>query len=181
MSDEPTNPRDRPRPEYGEYATPEQQAHAMGKRPIPPLRHFPEEASAAPNPEHRVVLAAPTGHPVDRIITMIMLAFGVYSVFTGGSSYLNFGSVLESSAKQYGFTYASTATDATAGQWLFAVQLILFALTAVLALRQLRHGRIAFYIPLAGFAVFVLAGAIIVSTMLPQFLGQFSDHFGSLG
>jgi hypothetical protein len=174
MSDE------RPRPQYGEYATPEQQASAMGKRPIPPLRQFPEVTPPPPNPEHRVVLAAPIGHPVDRVVTMIMLAFGVYTMFTGGSSYLNFGSVLESSAKQYGFAYTSTASDATAGYWLFAIQLVLFAVTAVLAILRVRRGHIAFYIPLAGFALFLVAGAIVVSTMLPQFLGQFSDHFSSL-
>jgi Family of unknown function (DUF6264) len=48
MSDE------RPRPQYGEYATPEQQAHAMGKRPIPPLRHLPE-MPPPPDPAKRVV------------------------------------------------------------------------------------------------------------------------------
>jgi hypothetical protein len=180
VSDELNDPGEKPRPQYGEYATPEQQAHAMGKRPIPPLRQFPEIPPPPPNPEQRVVVAPPAGHPVDRVVTMIMLAFGVYSMFTGGSSYLNFGSVLESSAKQYGFSYTSTSSDAAAGYWLFALQLLLFAVTAVLAILRVRRGRIAFYIPFAGFAVFLIAGAIVVSTMLPQFLGQFSDHFSSL-
>jgi Family of unknown function (DUF6264) len=45
---------ERPRPQYGEYATPEQQAHAMGKRPIPPLRHQPE-MPPPPDPTKRVV------------------------------------------------------------------------------------------------------------------------------
>jgi hypothetical protein len=176
---EQSTPSARPRPQFGEYATPEQQAHAMGKRPIPPLRQFPQDQPPPPDPEHRVVLAAPTGHPVDRVITTVMLAFGVYSLFTGGASYLNFGSVLEDSAKQYGFSYTSSASDATAGYWLFALQLVLFAVTAVFSLVQLRRARLAFYIPLAGFAAFLVAGAIIVSTMLPQFLAQFSDHFST--
>jgi len=98
----------------------------MGKRPIPPLRVFPEippksgpqqqpqpptqspappssahpstaEPSSAPNAEDRVrLIAPPTGHPIDRIVTYVLLGIGVFTLIDSIPGYLTFASTLPS-------------------------------------------------------------------------------------
>nr|WP_262927701.1 DUF6264 family protein [Microbacterium sp. NIBRBAC000506063] len=79
----------RPRPQFGEYATPEQQRAAMGLppetvAPAPALAPEPVApsdgaASAPPKPRRRW----------DRFLTFALLAYGLITVISAGISYMN--------------------------------------------------------------------------------------------
>jgi Family of unknown function (DUF6264) len=200
MSDE------RPRPQYGEYATPEQQAHAMGKRPIPPLRHLPEmppppdpakrvvdptrlpdSTQRVPDPTNRVL--DPTqgigseprvvGHPVDRIFTIVLLGLGLFQLLDSIQGYLDFRVALNQLATEFGLSYAAPAAAAQAGYWILASNVVLLVLTAVVAIRFVRRSRIAFYVPLIGYVLFEIVMVTIVMTMVPSFTHLMSSYLTS--
>jgi Family of unknown function (DUF6264) len=196
---------ERPRPQYGEYATPEQQAHAMGKRPIPPLRHQPE-MPPPPDPAKRVVdstqVPDPTqvpdstrgdleptsgigsarrvvGHPVDRIFTIVLLGLGLFQLLDSIQGYLDFRVALNQLATQFGLTFAAPAAATQAGYWILASNVVLLVLTAVVAIRAVRRSRIAFYIPLIGYVVFEIVMVTIVMTSVPSFTHLMSTYLAS--
>jgi hypothetical protein len=200
MSDE------RPRPQYGEYATPEQQAHAMGKRPIPPLRHLPEmppppdpakrvvdptqlpdSTQRVPDPTNRVldptrgIGSAPrvAGHPVDRIFTIVLLGLGLFQLLDSIQGYLDFRVALNQLATEFGLSYAAPPAAAQAGYWILASNVVLLVLTAVVAIRFVRRSRIAFYIPLIGYVLFEIVMVTIVMTMVPSFTHLMSSYLTS--
>jgi hypothetical protein len=199
MSDE------RPRPQYGEYATPEQQAHAMGKRPIPPLRHLPEmppppdpakrvvdptqlpNSTKAPDPTNRVldptqgIGSAPrvAGHPVDRVFTIVLLGLGLFQLLDSIQGYLDFRVALNQLATQFGLSYAAPAAAAQAGYWILASNVVLLVLTAVVAIRFVRSSRIAFYVPLIGYLLFEIVMVTIVMTIVPSFTHLMSSYLTS--
>jgi hypothetical protein len=178
---------DRPRPQFGEYASPEQQAAAMGKRPIPPLRVQPEmpepvrasaaDGTPAPDPADRVVSRRlPRHHPVDRIATLVLLGLGLFSLLNAVPSYFAFGKALERFTRALDETYTAPAVAAQAGYVLFATQIVLFLLALGLSVRRVRAGKLAFWIPLVAWVVFDLAAAVIVSAMVPSFVTVFQSY-----
>src|SRR5690606_16253187 len=63
------------RPQYGEYATPEEQRRLAG---LPPVDATPEVAVVQAEPAAPAQTAAPApARPWDRIITIALLAYGV--------------------------------------------------------------------------------------------------------
>jgi hypothetical protein len=180
MSDE------RPRPQYGEYATPEQQAHAMGKRPIPPLRQLPE-MPPSPDPANRVldpaegIGSAPraTGHPVDRVFTIVLLGLGLFQLLDSIQGYLDFRVALNQLATEFGLNYAAPAAATQAGYWILASNVVLLVLTAVVAIRFVRRSRISFYVPLIGYVLFEIVMVTIVMTIVPSFTHLMSGYLTS--
>ncbi len=212
MSDE------RPRPEYGEYSSPEEQLARMGEAadaapaaeppahdaalippalqpPAPPapgslgplplldqppaglppfgarpfggagapgaLGSAPAVAFAPPRRSAGAILA-------DRIVTVALLAYGLITVLTGIPQYLDLAGIANQSFAAAGIPgeFTSTAQSDALGVTAAFILAIGFALTAWIAVRRLRRGRVAWWVPLIGFVLTFIPIAICLSVAL---------------
>lgn len=167
----------RPAAQYGEYASPEEQAKARGTA-APAAAHPPVEPYGAPVAS--TVLTGPSRreHPVDRVVTLVLLAFGLFVVLSGIPGYLSMADVLQEVYAQVGAgEYTATELSASLGISALVVQGALWALTALFSVLALRRGRIAWWIPVVGGVVAFIALMIIVSIALmadPGFIASLS-------
>ena len=157
-----------PRPQYGEYATPEQQAAAMGRTFTPPPA--PETRVAIP-----VVPGAPTpaaeeqqlrfgGNVVDRFLTIFQLGIGL--VFLINSDYFHFAENANTAATELGTGQTIPVALDRFGWLLLAANIVLYLGTVVLAYARLRRRKLAFFVPFVGLTVFSLfLAALIVFTI----------------
>lgn len=166
----------RPRPEYGEYATPEEQrarmglppAHQAGSRsspssPAPPSTGVPLASSAPPGSrraDHTASTVPRTRPPRtwDRSLTWVLLALGLLSLATSSGSYLNMVPAMQAAYQELGIGHFGAADIARpAGVALVVVQTAIWVAAVLLATRSLRRGRISFWIPLVGAVVSYIA------------------------
>jgi hypothetical protein len=167
------NPEARPRPQYGEYATPEEQRARIQRPEVTEAL----DAGVAPEPEQPAQMPAPAVGPRpgalrgplwDRIITGALLAYGLVSTVSTIVQLLDFPRYAESAAGVLGVDAAYTNLQA-GYVWGAAAALVYgigWLLTALLAWRRLRRGRIAFWIPIAGFVVTALLAGVCVTLAL---------------
>ncbi|MEV4688846.1 DUF6264 family protein [Microbacterium sp. LWH3-1.2] len=163
------DPRSRPRPQYGEYATPEEQ-RARIREPAPrqePVAPIVTDAPAGGIPSAPVV-AEKRQHPVDRIITFALLAYGLVNVITSVPAFLDYGTYAETMLGLMGVD--TQLSDPAAGRpWAIAAAVVLtigWCLTTALSVWNMRRSRISWWIPLAGGIVFSLtAGALMVAPL----------------
>ena len=117
-------------------------------------------------------------HPVDRIVTLVLLAFGLFVVVSGIPGYLSMADTLQQVYTQLGRgTYTATELSGSLGVTAVVVQALLWALTALFAGLALRRGRIAWWIAVVGGVVAFIAVMIIVSVALmadPGFIASLS-------
>ena len=170
MSDE------RPRPQYGEYATPEQQAAAMGKKYVPPA---PEPVDGPPTPTNvsgGYARPYPTRQPgyLNRFFTVFFLGLGGLMLFGDAPIYLNFASALRGAYESSGMSITVPSSINPAGIPLLIANVVLYAASVLFSVLALRRGRVAVYIPIVGFIVFAITAGIIVSAISPGFALQFS-------
>lgn len=169
--DSPALPHDaqtpRPRPQYGEYATPEEQrarirqpdatsALETGRPAIPAA----EAAPAAP----AAVGAPPRPRTVDRIATIALLAYGLFTVVSSFPAFLDYGAYAETMFAVMGVD-AELADPAAGRPWGIAAALVLavgWIATALLSWRSLRRGRLTWWIPLVAGAVFTFAAGMLM-------------------
>lgn len=157
-----STPDDRPRPAYGEYATPEEQ-RARIQQPEPV--HMPPPT--APAVEAPVPVAAPRVSPFDRIITVVLLAYGLYTVFSGIISLADFPAFADTWMKTTGIpgTFRPTA----AAQAWAITGLVLFSAgwlaAALLSWRAIARGRRAWWIPVV--AAIVSWIALVICLVVP--------------
>ncbi len=166
---------DRPRPQYGEYASPEEQARAMGRErpalpPPPPVNavaapHLPPPPDASrPLP----AAAAATARPWDLMLSALLLIVGLGSVFYTFAVMGQLPTVLSRTFTLMGITRPFTDTGA-ASAVARAVDIVygalwILALAGTILARR-RH-RLAFWIPLlAGILAFVI-WAVLLSTLI---------------
>lgn len=185
MSDvEPRTPADeaRPRPQYGEYATPEEQRARIQRPEVTEAL----EAGVAPQPEPAVeqrAAAKPAPMPVpttrggriDRIVTFGLLIYGLFSVVTTIIQLLNFPEYANNFARV--FRVDATFTNLTAGYlWgaaAAAVTGIGWLFTALFTWRSMKRGRISFWIPIVGALISTIIAAVLSLIGMssdPQFL-----------
>lgn len=155
---------DRPRPQYGEYATPqEQRARIQQPAPTPP--------PAAPQPAPQLWGPPPTGHPVsagrgvNRIVTIGLLLYGAINIAMSVGSFFDLSTVIQSSYEMMGITGSFTNVDA-ARTWGVVAAIVLivgYVLTVLGSLRALRRGKLSWWIPLVGAAATYLVVAICVA------------------
>lgn len=146
---------ERPRPQFGEYATPEEQQRARGI-PVEAPAALSRPAPAAPEAAPAVPAAsiAPSRR-LDRIATFALLAYGLFTVVMSGLSNRNLGPVMNQVMGQFGIEGEFTNV-AAARFWGLAATLVLvigWTLTALLSVRRMRRGRITWWLPLVGAAV----------------------------
>lgn len=163
-------PDPRPRPQFGEYATPEEQ-RARIAQPDASLVYEPapvvESAApvAAPQPA-----GAPTAtarartRPVDRIVTFALLVYGLINVIYTFPALADFNEYAQRMFDILGVD--ATLTDPSAGRpWGVAAAIVLavgWLITAALSWISVRRGRVSWWIPLVGGVVFTFASATLV-------------------
>lgn len=151
----------RPRPQFGEYATPEQQRAARG---------LPEREFAPPPPPAPVVAPAATKKPRmgDRIVTIALLAYGLVTVISAGISNLNLGPVMSEAMAVAGIPgeFSNFAGARTWGMIATVVLVTGWVLTALLSVFRLRRGALTWWLPLVGGIVVNLLAAICMMVAL---------------
>lgn len=177
---------ERPRPQFGEYATAEEQRARIQRPEVTEAL----DAGVAPQPTPQAAPVADTpagfaapatrGARVDRIVTFGLLFYGLFSVVTTIVQLLDFPEYAERGAQMLGVT--ATFTNLSAGYvWGAAAALVYgigWLLTAVVTWRRLRRGRIAFWVPLVGFVATALIAGICVTMALvgdAQFMSAIID------
>jgi hypothetical protein len=164
---------DRPMPEYGEYATPEQQAAAMGRVYVPPEQVAAEQAIA----EHamtQVTLARPPSY-ANRFFTVFLLGLGAVTLIEMIPIYFNYASLFKG---QIALGLGSLTVPSSingAGIPTLIANVVLYGASVVLSVLAIRRGRLSFYIPLAGAILFYLIAAILVTVYAPGLESQLQD------
>ena len=155
---------DRPRPKYGEYATPEEQSAASGVPHTPP-------PLAPPVPGTQIRTAAPPAGQVaaprswDRVLTTAFLAYGAVTLVYRFLTLDTTGQNLKEDLASIGFSGFNSIAQINAVALNAAlVELIIFAVTVMIALRRLRSGKLTFFIPLIAW---VLVGIAMAAIFMP--------------
>lgn len=161
------------RPQYGEYATPEEQRRLAG---LPPAGAAVEQPPApAPAPQARPGLA-------DRIVTLALLGYGLVNVVITAIAYLDLPSVMDESMAVLGIEgeFTNLAQGRLWGGIAAAVLVTGYALTVWLSLRRLRAGRRSWWVPIVG--AFLTMCVVTICIMIPM-LGDpvFMEYLQSAG
>lgn len=163
----------RPRPEYGEYATPEEVARVTGR----PITADPDPSPVAADLTPQTPVRTSPGMPGplwDRALTAALFVVGAWAVSGFVLDPLSFSTSLEASARNAGFT--GEVIDATVeriGRIVGAAMVVVFvgALLAALLLRP--RLRLLFWIPLSAAllsAVVLLVGLSVALAHVPGLL-----------
>ena len=175
---------ERPRPQYGEYATPEQQASAAGLPYQPPAPDAAARVNAAPPASQAPVSPADPAKPAypgDRLGTLFLLGIGVFTLLQSLPQYLSYSTALNAIDKQIGIgAFPLVALADKVGIGLLVAHVLIFLVTVWWALRTLAHGKRAFYIPLVGFAAFAVIYTVVITLLIhadPTFWAQFATRF----
>ncbi|MFT4215531.1 MAG: DUF6264 family protein [Microbacterium sp.] len=175
----------RPRPQYGEYATPEQQRASI-RQPAPEdgvltaasAAVAPHAAVHRPHPPATTTAARPS-RTADRVVTIALLAYGLATVLSALPQLWDFAQFAQTWMEVAGVdaTFTNTAQGDTWGRAGAIVLAGGWALTALISWRSLRAGRLAWWIPLVGaIATYIAASLCLVVPLLgdPAVL----SHFG---
>ncbi len=195
MTDQPERPKSgerRPKPQYGEYATPQEQAKIIADSlppvspllvppvPVPPLpvpreRKPPADTgtSQAPDASTRVGAQPAPGalgrrpRRWDIILTAALLGYATINVI----AQLLAKDTLATIATQF-FTaqgigdYTPTALTTSLGDTLNVITLALFVVTVLVTTWMLRRGRVAFWVPIAGGVLATIVALVFVVILL---------------
>lgn len=157
-----SEPDPRPRPQYGEYASPEEQRARIAHPEVTEALdtgQAPEASTAAPAPSPRATPV--TGWRLaDRIATIALLAYGLVNVAVTAPRLFDFAAFANDYFTMLGVdaTYTNDGAGAVWGPVAAVTYVAGFVVTALIAWRRLRSGRIAFWVP--------LVGAIITTTLV---------------
>lgn len=180
MSDE------RPRPQFGAYASSDEQLARSGQAPQrhvsdPALvpRDMPPEDPATPRrPGQREAVGQ--GTLIDRIVTIAMMAFGLYSIIGGIRVYTD-PYALAAAIGMDGLELSDAGALRTAGVVAIVVMLLGWAGTVWLLWRRHTRRKSMWWIALIAGVVFTFVGALIVAVafaMDPAVLERFASMQG---
>lgn len=140
------------RPQFGEYATPEEQRERAG---LPPITSESAAPYAPQTPQIPQAQPARAGGSAGRIVTIVLLALGLFNVLSSAPRFLDLPATFDDTMKLFGID--GTFTDSAAARtWGIVALLVLiagYAATVWLSLRRLRAGRSSWWVPLVGFVV----------------------------
>jgi hypothetical protein len=118
----------------------------------------------------------------DLIITAIILAYGALNVVSQLFLNSNLSAVIEDFYRVQGIgKYTPTTLSATLGVALNVVTVVLYVVTVVFTVLQLRRGRVAFYIPIIGGVVAIIVALAFVVALLtgdPTFTNYMNGQRG---
>ncbi|WP_292677864.1 MULTISPECIES: DUF6264 family protein [unclassified Microbacterium] len=162
----------RKRPQYGEYATPEQQRAAI-REPAPQasarMTHLPTPVTGPLPLPHPTTSAARPSRTADRIITFALLVYGLITVISGVPQLWNFTELAQTTLDLAGIdaTFSNFAQGDLWGRIGAIVFVVGWMLTAVLSWRAVARGRLSWWIPLVGAIVTFLV--VTVCVMVPLY------------
>jgi hypothetical protein len=180
------------RPLYGEYATPEEQrarirqpdatwALETGQTVGPAPAGVAAAAPTAPRPS----AAAPAhrrGAVADRVITIGLLAYGLFAVLSSFVALTDFPTFADMWMDTVGIDgeFTNLAQGRLWGTIAAAVFATGWLITAVVSWRMLRRGRITFWVPVVGAVVSYLA---VTGLLLVPLLGDpaIAEYLTSVG
>ncbi|HEY5224692.1 MAG TPA: DUF6264 family protein [Microbacteriaceae bacterium] len=178
-----TEPDRRPRPQYGEYASPEEQKasirvpveHAHDES-VPIARATPvasEQQTSlprqhdAPRPAGASLAPARSG---DRIFTLALLTLGFLNVIFTVPGLFNLSSTINATFQQMGVgSFTPTSLARVLGIGLAVFYIAAWIGTLLLTMPRLRAGRLSFWIPLVAGVIVTVVSMII---FLILFLGD---------
>ena len=150
----------RPRPQYGEYATPDEQKKAI-KVPLDDAESIPVESQVSPTSHISVQTPARTAPSGNRFATVLLLGIGLVSILLSMSALVDLPDAISSVFAQMGVGEFTSVGLANAMGWTaLAIEVVLWGLALWLSLRALGRGKVAWWIPIvfgvvANIAVFV--------------------------
>lgn len=158
----------RPRPQYGEYATPEEQRARIAQPEMTRLLETGQDpdalGGAAPADAPPATAAVAKNRFADRVATIALLAYGLVNVVTGIPSILDYGTYVTTVMGMAGVD--AQLTDASAGRpWAIAAAVILavgWLATAYISWRSMVRGRLTWWIPLTAGVVFTVIIGILL-------------------
>ena len=152
-----------PRPEYGEYATPEEQAAQRGT-PVPVPVPWTAVPHPAPAPTAAVVTRPPRAG--DRLASQLLLVVGALGVWLAVSAAFGLNEAMANVYLQYGIEGDFQPTGATRiAQIAIAASHVLLYLAALIGtVRLIRQGRRSFWLPLGigALAAIIFFGILMV-------------------
>jgi energy-converting hydrogenase Eha subunit C len=165
------------RPQYGELATPEEQRLAAG---LPPLGEV-LPAVAAPEPAQEPAAAEPARRrPVDRFVTIALLAYGLINVVMTAMSYLDLPASMNQTMKMLGIDgeFTNFAQGRLWGTIAAIVLVVGWCVTAALSIRRLRRAKLSWWVPVVGATVTLLITSICIAVPMmgdPAFMAYVSS------
>ncbi|GAA3928506.1 DUF6264 family protein [Microbacterium soli] len=150
------------RPQYGEYASPEEQRARAG---LPPLEQGPTASAQVPPVVTPGRDADRSQGAAGRLITFVLLGFGLVNVLSSIPGLVDLSSALQQSLDLLGLegTFTNHAGARTWGVAAAVVMLIGYAMTVWLSVRRIRRARSSWWIPLLGFVMTMIAVSICIS------------------
>jgi drug/metabolite transporter (DMT)-like permease len=151
------------RPQYGEYASPEEQRARAG---LPPVDQMPVASAVVLPTTPAAGAAAPQiDRRVGRMVTAVLLGVGLVNVLTSIPGFLNLSASLDQSLKMLGYegSFSDFAAAKTWGVVALVVMMLGYAATVWLSVRRIRRNRSSWWLPLVGFAVTMIAVTICIS------------------
>lgn len=161
----------RPRPQYGEYATPEEQRARIQQPDTTWMLETGQDPEAAP--AARVVTAPATAGPgapvrrgrlVDRVVTIALLLYGLVNVVTSIPAMIDYESYVQTLFSILGAD-AQLADPGAGRAWGVAAALVLavgWLVTAYVSWRSLKRGRVTWWIPLVAGILFTFVSGILL-------------------
>ncbi|MET2009974.1 DUF6264 family protein [Microbacterium chocolatum] len=178
MSDE------RPRPQFGEYASDEEQRARIQQPEVTERLAAgvaPADATPTPAPASRVTSPAGRGRLVDRIVAFALLAYGLVNVVSAAPALVDYAAYMTSVFELMGVS--AEVADPEAGRpWGVAAAIVLvggWLLTAFLTWRNMRRGRLSWWIPLVGGVAFSLTAGVLVMVPLMSDAALWSSLVGT--
>jgi len=173
-----SDPAERPRPQYGEYATPEEQRARIKQPDLTRLLDTGQDPDAlkgavpadspslAAKPARSTAAAStmPRGRFADRVVTIALLVYGLVNVVTSIPSMIDYGSYVSTVLTLLGID-GELADPSSGRPWGIAAALILaigWLLTAYLSWRSLARGRVTWWIPLVAGIVFTFVTGVLL-------------------
>jgi len=175
----------RPQPQYGEYATPEEQ-RARIKQPPPEMDHAHAHVAlphvtpsyAHPPTAPATTAAARPTRTADRIITIALLAYGLFTVVSAAPQLWDFTGFAQTWMQVAGIdaTFTNTAQGELWGRIAAFVFIGGWLLTALLSWASLAARRLTWWVPLVGAIVtFIIATVCLTVPLLGD--PAISSHF----
>lgn len=157
-----------PVPQFGEYASPEEQRRRMQANPLP----TPPAPSVPPAPAAPVPVlggSARAGLGIDRVITIALLVYGLINTIASIPQMADYVTYSETLLAMMGID--ATLTDPSSGRgWGVAAAIVIglgWLATAALAYLRMRAGRLAFWVPVVGAIVFLgISGVLLAIPLL---------------
>jgi len=158
------------RPAFGEYATPEEQSRRAGRPLPPPVVHTPPAAVPGAQPAAPAeVVEERSAHPVDRMASIALLAYGLWNVITSTFAFLNPSSLMATMMQAVGIssTFSNYSQARTWGMVAGILLIVGWVITAAWSVARLRRGKLTWWLPVTGGVVFVTLTTLCM--MVPFF------------